>query len=228
MIGIIIAMENETHNFLNMSFDSIEKIKLYDKNFFKIKHKNNYFVICFVGIGKVNASTFTTIMIQNFDIDLILNIGSAGIYCNANVGDIVFGKNILYGDVDVTGFGYEINQVPKMPHIYKSNNFFIQKLKKIISYEILDGCIYTTDSFINTKNINKFNINKNVIEPIFIEMEACAIAQTCFNLKKEFVAMKVGIDKVFEPIENEEQFNKNLLDTSNKIDNILFDIIDKW
>lgn len=227
MIGIIIAMETETNNLLNMKFDFIEEINMFGKKIYKIKQKNNEFIICFCGIGKVNAAVFTSLIINNFSIENIINIGSAGVYDNANVGEIILANKIFYGDVDVTGFGYEINQVPKMPLFYESNKSFIKKISQIIKYNCLEGNIYTSDSFINTNNVNKFVINKDNV-PTLIEMEACAIAQTCFILKKEFLAIKIAIDKVFEPIKNEEQFNNNLLETSMKIDNIVLEIINNW
>lgn len=90
-IGIIFAMEEELNEFIKLV--SIDKsyeifgIKFYECN---ISGKNVVLGLC--GVGKVNASRCTQIMIDNMKVDFIINIGVAGGLTNKiNICDIVIG-----------------------------------------------------------------------------------------------------------------------------------------
>ena len=60
-------------------------------------------MVAISGIGKVNAARTTQILIDNFNIESIINVGVAGgLSNNINIGDIVevkFGDKILKFEV---------------------------------------------------------------------------------------------------------------------------------
>ena len=65
------------------------------------------------GIGKVSAAVGTTILIEKFSPDYIINTGTAGgMTTELTVGDVVISTDVRYNDVDVTAFGYEFGQLP--------------------------------------------------------------------------------------------------------------------
>jgi len=65
------------------------------------------------GIGKVLASITTSLLIQQYGVNMVINTGSAGgIGDGLQVGDLVISDKVAYFDVDVTGFGYEYGQLP--------------------------------------------------------------------------------------------------------------------
>ena len=70
-----------------------EERKIYELTFTKGKINNTEVVLVEAGVGKVNAARTTQILINNFDIEAIINVGSAA---SANdeldIGDIVIGK----------------------------------------------------------------------------------------------------------------------------------------
>ena len=79
-------------------------------------------VLCQSGIGKVNAAIATTLVIEHFSPDCVINTGSAGgIGKGLQVGDVVIGTQVAHHDVDVTAFGYAIGQVPQQPASYPSD-----------------------------------------------------------------------------------------------------------
>lgn len=79
------------------------------------------------GIGKVNAAIGTTLLIQLYSPDRIINTGSAGgFYPSLSVGDIVISTELRYHDVDATVFGYEYGQVPQMPAFYQPDSHLMQ------------------------------------------------------------------------------------------------------
>ncbi|MGL4951094.1 MAG: 5'-methylthioadenosine/S-adenosylhomocysteine nucleosidase [Mycoplasma sp.] len=224
MIGIIIAMETEVSNILKERDFNILNLNGY--NFYK--SKDNDVVIVFSGIGKVNATIATIELIRNCNVKKIINIGSAGIYNNLNVLETSIVEKTKYGDVDVTAFGYEMGQVPKMLPEYETDKTMNEKIKKVLeenNIKVFNSYCYTTDSFINSNNINKYNITEK--DTTIIEMECAAIAQTAFKRDISFSAIKIGIDKLWEPLNNEIQFNDNLKTIQKTIDEIIKIIIDK-
>lgn len=68
------------------------------------------------GIGKVNAAISTTLLLDRFKPDYVINTGSAGgFHHTLNVGDVVISTDVRHHDVDVTAFDYEYGQVPGLP-----------------------------------------------------------------------------------------------------------------
>src|SRR5690606_28131087 len=85
------------------------------------------------GIGKVNAAMSTTILLQHYKPDLVINTGSAGGFDeNLEVGSIVISSEVRHHDVDVTAFGYEMGQVPQMPAAFQSNTELIELAEKAV------------------------------------------------------------------------------------------------
>jgi adenosylhomocysteine nucleosidase len=100
------------------------------------------------GIGKVNAAFSATLLHQQLAVDLVINTGSAGSLSeNVKVGDVVLSTSLTYSDVDATGFGYEIGQVPQMPSCYETKRFEELHIKGDFAYHY--GLIVTADSFMD-------------------------------------------------------------------------------
>lgn len=175
-IGIIFAMECEKAafekegNLVNTSHD----IKLYT-----------------CGIGKVNASTTTTKAIIEDELDLVINCGIAGGINNSKQFEVFYATELKYSDVDVTMFNYEIGQVPGMPATYKTLenrfNFTVAKEGKIASQDT-----FATD-------IQKQFFIDNYSDYVAIDMESCAIAQTCYTLNCDCIVIRAISDLIFEP-----------------------------
>ena len=104
--GIIAAMKEEMQE-IEKIMTEIEIKKIYELNFIEGKINNTEIVLVEAGIGKVNAARTTQILIDNFDIDAVINVGSAG---SANdeldIGDIVIADKLIQHDFDITAFGH--------------------------------------------------------------------------------------------------------------------------
>jgi nucleoside phosphorylase len=57
----------------------------------------------------------------------------------------------------------------------------------------LIGTIASGDSFVSKKNIHKFNLSNNID---VVDMESCAIAQVCHNMKIKYGFIKLVSDIV--------------------------------
>ena len=131
-------------------------------------------------------------LIEKHKVDAIINIGSAG-GVNCQIGDLVISNKAFYHDVDVTAFGYNKGEIPKQPLIFTSLeqhlvlDNILNKLPAEIHFQ--QGVVATGDQFIN--DINKVNnIKQSYPQVKALEMEAAAIAQICYNYKKDFLLVK--------------------------------------
>ncbi len=229
MLGIIIAMQTECDSLLKDGFKDVFTHTIHNLKFYVVTTKNGQTaVLTFSGIGKANAAMAASIMINSFNVSMCLNIGSAGIIDGLEVKDILVIDKTSYGDADATGFGYEINQIPRMPTWYNTDEKINEEIFNILNAAEMEyklGVVYTSDSFVNKENKTKFHVFSSKL-PTVVDMECCAVAQVCHCLNAKFAAVKIGIDKLDNPEKNEVQFNSNLNVVAKKIDLLVVNFID--
>ena len=181
--------------------------------FFEGKIKNQKIILVKCGVGKVNAARTTQIMIDKFDIDYIINIGSAGsINDDVEYGDIVIGKYVLQHDFDITAFGHEKGYISNIGVKLESNTKLIKRCEYVIknmkenNYKCVIGTIATGDIFCTSRKM------KDKIRTKFdadcVEMEGAAIAQTAYLSDTPFIIIRSISDSPNE--ENQIDFNKYL------------------
>ncbi|WP_171311374.1 5'-methylthioadenosine/adenosylhomocysteine nucleosidase [Enterococcus cecorum] len=150
------------------------------------------------GIGKVAASVTTSLLIQQYGVNMVINTGSAGgIGEGLQVGDVVFSEKLAYFDVDVTGFGYDYGQLPAgMPLYFEASQYIIDEMKKAADktgQQVRSGLIVTGDSFVN--NPEKIaEIKAHFPEALACEMEGAAIAQTARQFHIPFLVVRAISD----------------------------------
>lgn len=146
------------------------------------------------GIGKVNAAMSTSILLEKFKPDYIINTGSAGgLHPALNIGDIVISTEVRHHDVDVTAFGYEYGQVPQLPAAFTANEKLVaiaeEAAKGIEGIQVVKGLIATGDSFMNDRV--KVDFVRTKFEKLqAVEMEAAAIAQVAYQFQIPFVIIR--------------------------------------
>ncbi|RJE75682.1 5'-methylthioadenosine/S-adenosylhomocysteine nucleosidase [Pseudoalteromonas citrea] len=146
------------------------------------------------GIGKVAATVATTLLIDNFQPDCVINTGSAGGFePSLNVGDVVISNEVRHHDVDVTAFGYEIGQVPQMPAGFAAHPALITAAQKSVAIlsdtQTMVGLICTGDSFM-CDPVRIDQARKDFPTMLAVEMEGAAIAQACHVLDTPFVVIR--------------------------------------
>ena len=144
-------------------------------------------------IGKANAAIGTTLLNYIFSPRYIINTGSAGgLHPDLNVGDIVISSAVVYHDVDVTAFGYEYGQVPKMPTYYEPDQKLVEiaeKCSQFMDSHVVKGIIASGDTFMNDADRIE-EIRKQFPDVYAVEMEAAAIAQVCYRFQVPFVIIR--------------------------------------
>lgn len=196
MIGIIGAMEEEVE-ILKSSIENRETIQIAHVIFYKGNIEDKQVVLAQSGIGKVNASITATLLINEFKPDLIINTGSAGsVDSELNIGDIIISNKVYYHDVNATAFAYKLGQVPSMPEFYETDNELIDLAKSSIEQLDLNGIVgevATGDSFIGSIDQRKV-IKSNFPTASVVEMEAGAIAQTCYQYNVPIIVTRAVSD----------------------------------
>lgn len=129
-IAIIGAMEEEV-TILREAMEVEEVKTIAHVEFTKGLLNGTSVVLLRSGIGKVNVAIATTLLFEHFDIEAVINTGSAGgLHPEANIGDVVISDGAIYHDVDVTGFNYAYGQVPGMPAILRQMRHWSKKRKQ--------------------------------------------------------------------------------------------------
>jgi adenosylhomocysteine nucleosidase len=146
------------------------------------------------GIGKVNAAMSTTILLEKYRPDFIINTGSAGGFNpELNVGDAVISSEVRHHDVDVTAFGYEYGQVPQLPAAFEADAKLVSLAEaaanEIAGIQTVKGLIATGDSFMNDP-VRVENIREKFSNLQAVEMEAAAIAQVAHQFNTPFVIIR--------------------------------------
>lgn len=146
------------------------------------------------GIGKVNAALGAQRMINDFKPDVIISSGCAGGHGDdVQVQDVVVSTELTYHDVycgtaidNTTQYG----QVQGLPVRYPVDPTL---LEKAIQTGAKPGLIVTGDWFVDSKEKMR-EIVGHFPEAKAVDMESCAIAQTCYINKVPFISFRVISD----------------------------------
>lgn len=192
-IAIIGAMEEEV-SLLRNQIENAQTEIIANSEYTSGQIGKKEVVLLKSGIGKVNAAMSTTILLQKYMPDVVINTGSAGGYNpDLSVGDVVISTEVRHHDVDATIFGYEYGQVPQMPAAFHADSSLIKiaetAAKTIAGIQIVKGLIATGDSFMNDPVRVEFVRNK-FTELQAVEMEAAAIAQVAWQFEIPFVIIR--------------------------------------
>lgn len=195
-IGIIAAMEQEAQTIID-NLKNFKKTTKANQHFYEGNIGNVQVVLVQSGIGKVNATLATTLLIEVFDVEAVINTGSAGgIGKDLAVEDLVISTELSYNDADARAFGYTFGQIPQMPATYLSDPSLVKTFKEAAlkkKWSIKEGMIVTGDSFISDKK-KVSEIRERFEDVLVTEMEGAAVAQTCYQFNIPFVVVRAVSD----------------------------------
>lgn len=199
MIGIIGAMDEEVKELLER-VNIVSTYSAASMTFTQGTLMDKDVVIVRSGIGKVNAAICTQILVDKFNISAVINTGIAGsLDADIDIADIVLSKDVLHHDVDATGFGYELGQIPRMDvKAFDGDSTLIKcgedAVKKLFpETKAFVGRIVSGDQFISD-NAKKEFITSN-FGGFCTEMEGAAIAQTAYLNNIPFLIIRAISDK---------------------------------
>ncbi len=132
MIGIVGAMEEEV-KLLRESLQNSTQVSAGSLTFWSGELEGNQVVLVQCGIGKVNAATACSLLIEKFSPRAVINTGSAGgISPQLTFGDLLIATNLLQYDVDVTAFHYAPGQVPGLPPVFTSTPELVKAAQECV------------------------------------------------------------------------------------------------
>lgn len=156
------------------------------------------------GIGKVNASIATTLLIQEFKVDAVINTGSAGgIGKGLTIGDLVISTELAYNDTDNRDIGYTFGQIPQMPPRFPADQLLqtmIEKAATNVEWPVQSGLVVTGDTFISSEE-QIVQIKEFFPEVLVTEMEGAAVAQTCLQFDVPCAVIRAVSDTADEEAE---------------------------
>ncbi|MFI3283799.1 MAG: 5'-methylthioadenosine/adenosylhomocysteine nucleosidase [Erysipelotrichaceae bacterium] len=189
MYAIIGAMQEEV-DALKSLMSEIEEIKIRHVHFTKGILSNKEVVLMLSGVAKVNAAISTTLLFENFDIEGVINIGTAGgLRAEENELDVVVSTKVAHHDLIVPSWPLGFDQDKTA---YQAEQRYIDLLKDIIEESkdrVWIGPIASGDIFV-CEDAQVQQILKNFPEAYCAEMEAAAVAQVCAIYGKPFVVIR--------------------------------------
>jgi len=190
-IGLIFAMKEELNEFIkNITVQN--EYDIFDLHFYHGMINNIELISVISGVGKVNAARTTQILIDNYAVDAIINVGVAGgVDKKLKIGDIVVGEKMVQHDFDITAFDHEKGYIPSIGVFINSDTYLVNLVSDILSQNkiffhkgvIASGDIFCTKEAMGMKIASKFNA-------LCVEMEGASIAQVCFLSHIPFLVLR--------------------------------------
>ena len=199
MLGIIGAMEVEVKELREM-MENPQAQTVAGMTFYQGTIKGKEVVVVRSGIGKVNAGICSQILVDRYQVEGIINTGIAGSLRNEiNIGDIVLATVAVQHDVDATGFGYPLGEIPQMgikefPADEKLRALAEECSKKANpDIQVFCGRVASGDQFISNKE--KKNWIQDNFDAFCTEMEGAAIAQAAYLNNIPYLVVRAISDK---------------------------------
>ena len=195
-IGIIAAMPEELIHLIQ-NLDKPQEVQVMGNSYYTGTIGKTEVVLVQSGIGKVMSAMSVAVLADHFQVEAIINTGSAGALAEGiAVGDVVIADKLVYHDVDVTAFGYAYGQMAGQPLYFESDKNFITRIQESLSQLEQTwhlGLIATGDSFIAGDD-KIASIKSHFPGVLAVEMEGAAIAQAAQALGLPFLVIRAMSD----------------------------------
>ncbi|MEG0772932.1 5'-methylthioadenosine/adenosylhomocysteine nucleosidase [Clostridium sp.] len=191
--GIIGAMEEEVTSLID-EMEVNHKIAKAKMVFNSGNIFNKEVVIVTSGIGKVNAAVCTQILVDEFKVDYVINVGIAGgIGEDIYPGDIVIANTLIQHDVDTSAFGEKLGQIPRMDIFdFKCDKTLLQHAKiacaELSEVNTFVGRVVSGDQFIASGDKIKW-LGKE-FNALACEMEGASIAHVAYLNDIPFIIIR--------------------------------------
>ena len=222
-IGIVVAMDEERQEILNLMTDTQTK-QIYNLRFITGKIQKRNCVLIKSGIGKVNAARTTQILIDNFDLEFVINVGVAGaVNYLLNIGDVIIAKHVVQHDFDITAFGHSKGYITGLGDKIICDRGLVLAFQNMIKnmeermYNIKMGIVASGDIFC-TKIEMKNKINAKFKADV-VDMECASVGQVCYLDNIPFISIRCISD--IPNGGNQKTFDENLKLASKRCANII-------
>ena len=118
IIGVICAVEAEKEALLQR-YKSYANKKIYDLTFYMFNIKNIDVIMVKCDTGKINATRATQLLIDKFNVDIVINYGTAGgLNSKVSYGDVIIAKSCVQFDADCSALGVQKGKFNEDDELY--------------------------------------------------------------------------------------------------------------
>lgn len=199
-VGVISAIPEE---YSKLQWDDEPKTETIINKIFQFGTMNGVKVIAAeCGIGKVNASMTTALLLGHFGCNSIAFSGVAGgVNPQYRIGDVIIAEQLIQHDYGAIVDGQLISAIPgSFPALsdtgedvsYKMSNEMRETIKYAIGNSARFGRVITVDTYLACTQTRQMFYEQFKADAV--EMEGAAIAQVCCNWHKPFVIVRVLSD----------------------------------
>lgn len=197
-IGIIGAMDEEIALYkdgMNLTRETFKAGITY----YEGQWEDKEVVLCKCGVGKVNASVCTQILLDSFGVDAVIFTGVAGaLHPDLEIGDIVVATDCQHHDMDVTALGFPRGVIPFTEvSVFDADEQLVSAAVKaseqVTSGKTMTGRILSGDQFIANRDMVRELYE--TMQGMCTEMEGAAVAQVCVMNGVPFVVIRSMSDK---------------------------------
>ncbi len=198
-IGIITAMAQECLPIYKKLGNIVATDKISGVEIRQIETNNHTIYLATGGIGEIKAAITTQLLIDLFDIEVVLNFGFVGaLNSNLEVGEMVIAEKVCHYQFDLSAIdGTEVGQyeIGEDKYFYLDQSI-IEAVMRIIKKPIKLVSVASGDKFI-ASNVDKQNLKSNFGADI-CEMELAGIAITASRNNLPVFSLKIVSDKTDE------------------------------
>ncbi len=199
IIGIIGAMEEEVA-LLKEAMTVKETVEYASMTFCKGVLCSKNVVVVKSGIGKVNASVCAQVLVDKFQVEVLINTGIAGsLDASIDIGDMVISTDLVEHDMDTSAFGDPVGQIPRMDTFsFPADAVLIEKAVEANEeanpdIKTFTGRIVSGDQFVSSPEVKDWLVSN--FQARCTEMEGAAIAHTAYLNKVSCVIIRAISDK---------------------------------
>ncbi|MBR5134521.1 MAG: 5'-methylthioadenosine/adenosylhomocysteine nucleosidase [Clostridia bacterium] len=203
--GIIGAMDSEIA-LLTSEMTSVEQRKIGNLLFYSGVLCGADVVVVKCGVGKVNAAACTQMLIDRYEVDVVINVGVAGgVSADLKVLDVVVGTSLVQHDFDLRPFGYAKGYLGEAfggdsskPTRFEADAALAERCVKAAKQVLANehtcycGVIASGDEFVAASE-RRMSIAAEC-DAIAAEMEGAAIAQVARLNNRPFVVLRTISD----------------------------------
>ncbi|VVB92130.1 Futalosine hydrolase [uncultured archaeon] len=181
-----------------------EELKIISEG--ELHGKSIMFTHC--GVGKVNAAHSATLMLENYDVDLVILFGVGGAYKNARTGDIAVAQRENYAEEGIlTEDGWKSMEFTGFPLLKNEreyfNTFHMDRIRSQLAvkaagdlgFNTIYGNFITVSQCSGTREIGE--LMKNRFNGICENMEGAAVAHICIMYGIPVIEIR-GISNIIE------------------------------
>lgn len=152
------------------------------------------------GIGKVNMAICAQILVDDYNVDIMINTGVAGsLDATIDIGDIVLSKEAQQHDMDASPLGDPVGVIPRMDtSVFQADAGLLQAAKAACDKVNTDihchiGKVLSGDQFIASAQKKEYLVE--TFKGRCAEMEGAAMAQVAYLNRIPFLVIRAISDK---------------------------------